>query len=246
MKLILETMTTKDIVEYLDVLKSKAIDIEELSDYINNIKAAIKLAIKKDKIVELLKEAESADDFNRLVYEVADPEAYSQMYDMTEGKKKKNKIFINTNAGDPVANQAFFNAATTTGNPVAESISERKIDSLDAFIQQIDYNGPEYRGARIPTARRDKINAIRIPDNMRLKWFDVNIDYDEDNYFDLDYTTQEEFSDEDFEVFAEEVERALNWIYSKSEIKDPITCHLTATCRDGEEYGYGETTITIK
>lgn len=146
--------------------------------------------------------------------------------------KKHKKPYINTDAGNVPANVAAFNHAATGGNMMGEDLSQMDIYDLVKFI---NYNGAEYRGAEIPKADPFMINQINIPDNMRLKWFDVDIL--DDDTLQLSYITQESFNSEDANKFIAEVKRFFEAILEREDYEKPLSVALDVECRDGEEYG---------
>ena len=109
------------------------------------------------------------------------------------------------------------------------------------LLQMIEVNGPDYRGAPYPRRRPDMINEEEIPDNMRLKSLDYQMDYDSDgNRAELFWLTQEDFDDDDFETFIGEVERAINYLITKKHYEEPFLLNVVAECRSGSQWGYGE------
>lgn len=170
-------------------------------------------------------------------------------------KKRKNdryaplpSMYVKRNAGNPEKNQEIFNAAMDTGNQqaaiasgnqtAARGLSESMHNDrdIDELISLIDYNGAEYRGAQIPQADPFMINQINLPDNMRLKWFDV--DKIDDNTLQLTYVTQEPFTSKDAEKFIAEIKRFFEAITEHEDFDRQFSVALDVTCRDGEEYGH--------
>jgi len=109
------------------------------------------------------------------------------------------------------------------------------------LLQMIEVNGPDYRGAPYPKKRPDMINEEEIPDGMRLKSLDYQMDYDSDeNRAELFWLTQEDFDDDDFEIFIGEVERAINYLITKKHYEEPFLLKVVAECRSGSQWGHGE------
>ena len=115
---------------------------------------------------------------------------------------------------------------------------ENLVDAL--YVNRL-YNGAAHRGADIPAPKIGYINQANIPDNMRLKYFDVNILNDESIL--ISYTTQEGFNDADFDEFVEEVKDA---VFYRADNTKPIYVVVEVTCRDGKEYGFGHTTFILE
>ena len=120
-------------------------------------------------------------------------------------------------------------------------VSKRYDESLDSEItlqqlaDEIDYNGADYKGAEIPKAIDYMINQINIPDNMRLKWFDVDVV--SDDVIQLTYVTQEPFSPTDSDSFIKEVTNMINVLANKYRYNKPFTLALDVTARDGRDEG---------
>jgi hypothetical protein len=93
-----------------------------------------------------------------------------------------------------------------------------------------------------------QIEEDNFPENMRAKWSTVkNVNR---NSATIQWITQEEFDDYDFETFVEEVRRAAEFFdqrYCEKSygIVEPITLNVEAVCRDGKWLGYGNETITV-
>lgn len=107
--------------------------------------------------------------------------------------------------------------------------------TLQELADKIDYNGADYRGAEIPKAIDYMINQINIPDNMRLKWFDVDVV--SDDVIQLTYITQEPFSPTDSNSFIKEVTNMINVLANKYRYDKPFTLALDVTARDGRDEG---------
>ena len=106
------------------------------------------------------------------------------------------------------------------------------------FITMLKYNGAAYRGAQKPAPRRGQINEINIPDNMRLKWFDVtDMSSGEDLNVQLTYVTQEPFDRVDSVAFKEEVVNAFEQLAEMTGFPFPFTIMFDVRSRDGREYG---------
>lgn len=118
---------------------------------------------------------------------------------------------------------------------VEDELTEDNNFDLTLWLNEIDYNGPRYRGDLYPATNQYAINEEDIPDNMRLKSIDVYGDSDEAEYH---YITQQEFDDEDYKQFKNEFLRCLRENIKKDNITTPFKFTLTVECRDGEEYGY--------
>lgn len=129
-------------------------------------------------------------------------------------------------------------ATDMEGNPLNEDTSSI---SLEDFMTHINYNGAEYRGAEIPAAIDTSINQVNLPDNMRLKSFEVFISGD--NEISIHYTTQGGFSEEDSNVFIEEVKHAINSMITEYNYTQPFSVLLNVMSRDGEEYGSIDTQL---
>lgn len=129
-------------------------------------------------------------------------------------------------------------ATDMEGNPLNEDTSSI---SLEDFMTHINYNGAEYRGAEIPAAIDTSINQVNLPDNMRLKSFEVFISGD--NEISMHYTTQGGFSEEDSNVFIEEVKHAINSMITEYNYTQPFSILLNVMSRDGEEYGSIDTQL---
>lgn len=120
-------------------------------------------------------------------------------------------------------------------------VTKRYHESLDSEVtlqelaDKIDYNGADYRGAEIPKAIDYMINQINIPDNMRLKWFDVDVV--SDDVIQLTYITQEPFSPTDSNSFIKEVTNMINVLANKYRYDKPFTLALDVTARDGRDEG---------
>lgn len=120
-------------------------------------------------------------------------------------------------------------------------VAKRYDESLDSEVtlqelaDEIDYNGADYRGAEIPKAIDYMINQINIPDNMRLKWFDVDVV--SDDVIQLTYVTQEPFSPTDSDSFIKEVTNMINVLANKYRYNKPFTLALDVTARDGRDEG---------
>ena len=120
-------------------------------------------------------------------------------------------------------------------------VAKRYDESLDSEItlqqlaDEIDYNGADYKGAEIPKAIDYMINQINIPDNMRLKWFDVDVV--SDDVIQLTYVTQEPFSPTDSDSFIKEVTNMINVLANKYRYNKPFTLALDVTARDGRDEG---------
>lgn len=120
-------------------------------------------------------------------------------------------------------------------------VAKRYDESLDSEVtlqelaDEIDYNGADYRGAEIPKAIDYMINQINIPDNMRLKWFDVDVV--SDDVIQLTYVTQEPFSPTDSDSFIKEVTNMINVLANKYRYDKPFTLALDVTARDGRDEG---------
>lgn len=120
-------------------------------------------------------------------------------------------------------------------------VAKRYDESLDSEVtlqelaDKIDYNGADYRGAEIPKAIDYMINQINIPDNMRLKWFDVDVV--SDDVIQLTYITQEPFSPTDSDSFIKEVTNMINVLANKYRYDKPFTLALDVTARDGIDEG---------
>ena len=120
-------------------------------------------------------------------------------------------------------------------------VAKRYDESLDSEVtlqelaDEIDYNGADYKGAEIPKAIDYMINQINIPDNMRLKWFDVDVV--SDDVIQLTYVTQEPFSPTDSDSFIKEVTNMINILANKYRYDKPFTLALDVTARDGRDEG---------
>lgn len=120
-------------------------------------------------------------------------------------------------------------------------VAKRYDESLDSEVtlqelaDKINYNGADYRGAEIPKAIDYMINQINIPDNMRLKWFDVDVV--SDDVIQLTYVTQEPFSPTDSDSFIKEVTNMINVLANKYRYDKPFTLALDVTARDGRDEG---------
>lgn len=170
---------------------------------------------------------------------------------IVEGKKKKDLtrlpgMFINRDAGNVEANVAAFNHAA--GNDVAgeggQAMGENLNESASIYdwVDQIEVNGPDYKGAPYPPRHRFKINEQDIPYNMRLKWFDIDRS---DDFIELSWVTQEQFDSMDFEDFKKEVIRAIHDLADYNGQEKPFELIIKAECRDGAQYGHGEASVMI-
>lgn len=117
------------------------------------------------------------------------------------------------------------------------------IKSLYEFEKLIKVNGPAYRGAKMPAFNKLAINESKIPDNMRLKHYQVDI-LDE-NSIQLYWQTQEPFTTEDAEKALEEIERAIKAIVKANEYTERLSVHVTFECRDGADEGYEDFTFPV-
>lgn len=96
------------------------------------------------------------------------------------------------------------------------------------------YNGAKFRGADVPEPEFGYINQANIPDNMRLKYLEINV---KDDVIYIDYITQEPFNENDFEEFLAEVTQAL-YVRFDELSTEPIKFVIEAICRDGKKYGH--------
>lgn len=117
-----------------------------------------------------------------------------------------------------------------------EELSEESKIDLKQLANKIDYNGADYRGAKIPEAIDYMINQINIPDNMRLKSFDVDVV--SDDVIQLTYITQEPFSSADSSSFIKEVTNMINVLANKYRYDKPFTLVLDVRARDGRDRGW--------
>lgn len=145
-------------------------------------------------------------------------------------KKNKSSIYINQNAGNVQANIAAFNHAASGGAMMGEQLDEPTIYDLVDLVQ---YNGAEYRGAEIPEEDPFMINQINIPDNMRLKSYDVDVI--DDDTLQLSYTTQEPFTPQDSEKFIDEINRFFQALVKRENFHKPFTVALEVMCRGLDE-----------
>lgn len=126
---------------------------------------------------------------------------------------------------------------------LTESTSEDYVEDVHndfkELIDSMEYNGAEYRGARIPSPLYGYINQANIPDNMRLKWFEIHdLSQDDDLRAELIYITQEPFDSADSIDFIREVIRAFEGLADRTGFDKPFTIALDVRARDGVEYGH--------
>ena len=119
---------------------------------------------------------------------------------------------------------------------------EHKYVTLDQLAQKIKVNGPRSREDRKPEAIRGYINEINIPDNMRMKSFNVTT-YNDTVTF--NWKTQEPFTDEDVKSFVAEVKEAFEYQTETCEYTKPYKIDLTVSCRSGDEDGYYKEIISM-
>ena len=109
------------------------------------------------------------------------------------------------------------------------------------FKQMLDsfkYNGAQYRGARVPNAIRGYLNQANIPDNMRLKWFELeDLSNGDDLNAQLTYITQQPFDGDDANEFIREAQEAFEGLAERFGFDKPFSIALDVRCRDGAEYG---------
>lgn len=115
-----------------------------------------------------------------------------------------------------------------------------------SFLNQIGFNAPDYRGAPMPRWNPSLINEEAIPDKMRAKYCEAGIDYDaEGNVGELEWITQEDFNDDDFEIFIKEVKRCIEYLIKKTGFDEPFVLKVVAECRSGSQWGHNERELTF-
>ena len=106
--------------------------------------------------------------------------------------------------------------------------------SVDDIIP-IKIEGPSHRGAPYPVFNKYAINERSMPDNMRGKSI---TQYMSNNAINIEWITQEPFDEDDAEVAADEILRAISTCVTFNKINTPVDVVIEFECRDGEEYGY--------
>lgn len=149
--------------------------------------------------------------------------------------KIDKKPFIKKDAGNVEYNAQVFNNSTALAEDQEEITLEELVDS-------IKISGPAYRGARMPEFNPNAINISEIPDNMRLKEYDKEVDGDTVKLY---WVTQEPFTKEDVQVFLKEIKRAFSNAVETNKFKSPFTVKLSVICRDGREKGYAHKIFTV-
>lgn len=119
------------------------------------------------------------------------------------------------------------------GENMKENLEEDKPSyTLFDIDKLLCVTSAQYLGAKIPPARRNCINEINIPHNMRFKNFNTIVkDYDDTIV--LIWITQEPFNSSDFEIFIKEVRSAFNQIIEDIHYKKPFKIVVNVKCRDG-------------
>jgi hypothetical protein len=125
------------------------------------------------------------------------------------------------------------------------NISNKEDFLIDKIITHLTktfkVNGPQYRGAEMPSAIDSCVNEISIDDNLRAKSYDIDIEYiDEVFQTNISWITQEEFTNA--ETLIDEIVR---WFeYQLHKIETDYSVHpifnltIEIESRDGKSYGY--------
>ena len=111
--------------------------------------------------------------------------------------------------------------------------------TFEEFLNEINVNSPQYRGAPMPPEDKKQINVTKFPDAMRPKSYTAGVEDEEgelSGYF--DYVTQGEFDAADFQLFKEEFCRCVNYLAELHNFKEPFVLDLDVVSRDGPSYGY--------
>lgn len=149
--------------------------------------------------------------------------------------KIDKKPFIKKDAGNVEYNAQVFNNSTA----LAEDQEEITLDEL---VDSIKISGPAYRGAKMPEFNPNAINISEIPDNMRLKEYDKEVDGDTVKLY---WVTQEPFTKEDVQVFLKEIKRAFSNAVEANRFKSSFIVKLSVICRDGRAYGYSHKAFEV-
>ena len=121
---------------------------------------------------------------------------------------------------------------------LAENYVEDVHKDFKQMLDSFEYNGAQYRGGSIPTPIHGYLNQANIPDNMRLKWFEIDDLSDGDNlHAQLTYVTQEPFDGDDAQDFIREAQVAFEGLAERFGFDKPFSITLDVRCRDGAEYG---------
>lgn len=123
-------------------------------------------------------------------------------------------------------------------------LSERlSLNAYDTIASNLKYNGAEYRGADIPEARDGYINQCNLPDEMRLKHFNVKRKYEgEKEIVFIDYLCQEEYCSTK-RPFEDELKNAIEYIYNRFGLEGVVTVEYYLHDRDGFCSDWGEFTV---
>ena len=115
--------------------------------------------------------------------------------------------------------------------------TDKNLSPIQRIAYEMDVNGPAYRGAEFPDFNETSINVTEFPDKMRPKEY-IATALNEDTIA-VDYVTQEEFDGYDFDKFSAEVCRCVEELMKLERYEGVLNLQIEATCRDGEECGYG-------
>lgn len=196
--------------------------------------------ITGDEILNYMNQFESADD---IAYELG-----------TDGLAGNEDIIIdltNTTTGNNLFQHDTEDSYDSDeyddydwDDDMDESLNEATDDyseeDLKMFASMIRVNSPRFRGDPYPPFAETKINESNIPDTMRFKNWDIDV-IDKDT-LQLKWVTQEDFTDEESEIFIKEIRRAIEALSREVRFDQPFTVALTAQPRG---FSYGDNSLVI-
>lgn len=107
-----------------------------------------------------------------------------------------------------------------------------EVDAYETIKSCLKYNGAEYRGARIPSAIDGYINQCNLPDEMRLKYYDISKkERGGKEIVVVDYECQEAYLDAG--VFEDELRKAIEEIYMKEGLEGTVFVEYHLHDREG-------------
>lgn len=170
-------------------------------------------------------------------YEIV--EKHPRLEDIPE----KSRVDIQDFLEEPISDEDKNIVAKENLN-IKEDLSDNQYEMIEELADKItNYNGAEYRGAKIPSPQRGYINQSNLDDELRLKYIDYEIN---DNNIAISYITQGPFEYHQGKQIEKEIIRATNYWVSKLGIDFPITLDIDVVCRDGAHYGHYNNSVKVE
>lgn len=170
-------------------------------------------------------------------YEIV--EKHPRLEDIPE----KSRVDIQDFLEEPISDEDK-NIVSKENLNIKEDLSDNQYEMIEELADKItNYNGAEYRGAKIPSPQRGYINQSNLDDELRLKYIDYEIN---DNNIAISYITQGPFEYHQGKQIEKEIIRATNYWVSKLGIDFPITLDIDVVCRDGAHYGHYNNSVKVE